>query len=116
MIKLSVAEFKWSTSEQIYPYEKSRNGRILYCKEVDFGALPNNGNKSVAHNIASLDVTKVFHYSFYWYLSGTAIIEGCYSPPGTSYIVHKILPANCYVADGENLSAYSGLFRIIYAK
>ena len=43
MIKLSVAEFKWSTSEQVWPFEKDSQGRVLYCKQSSPIVLPNNG-------------------------------------------------------------------------
>lgn len=48
------------------------NGKTIYQKSVDFGALPNNTSKSVAHNITGLDdfvnVEKIYKSSAgYWY-------------------------------------------------
>jgi len=36
MIKLSVAEFKWKTTEQVYPFEKGATGETLFCKKFTF--------------------------------------------------------------------------------
>jgi hypothetical protein len=60
MIKLAVSEFKWSSQEQVYPFEKDINGNTLYCKEVNFGAGPNSGHKLVAHSLSNYNVTKLF--------------------------------------------------------
>ena len=51
--------FQWSTSEQVWPSEKDSSGRILYCKEIAFGAMPNNGTKTKAHNIPGLVGNKI---------------------------------------------------------
>jgi hypothetical protein len=52
--------FEWSTVEQVYPFEKTSDGSTLYAIEVPFGYGPNNGVKTVAHNIpGDLDVTKL---------------------------------------------------------
>lgn len=61
MIKLGIGEgqFQWSSSEQIWPFEKALDGSVMYCKQVDFGFLPNAGQKNVAHGIVSLDDSKV---------------------------------------------------------
>ena len=50
--------FQWSTSEQVYPFEKDAAGNTLYCKIIDVGALPNAGSKTVASGLT--DVTKIF--------------------------------------------------------
>jgi len=59
MIKLSVAEFKWSANEQVYPFEKSSAGEVLYCKEVYTSSLPNNGAQDIAHGITITSTFKV---------------------------------------------------------
>jgi hypothetical protein len=66
--------FQWSASEQIWPFEKAVDGSVLYCKEVDCGAMPNNGTKSVAHNIASFPYTKVHRLeNIIWNPSGADV-------------------------------------------
>lgn len=48
---------EYSTSER--KIGKWTDGRDLYEKVVDFGALPNNTSKSVAHNISNIyEITK----------------------------------------------------------
>ena len=59
-----VEEFQWSTSEQVWPFEKGPSGQTLYAKQVDFGALPNNGTKTVNHGISSFDSSYVFKSQF----------------------------------------------------
>ena len=56
-----VEEFQWSTSEQVWPFEKTADGKTLYCKEVDFGALPNNGTKNVNHGISLSSNNQLWH-------------------------------------------------------
>lgn len=64
MIRLAGASsFTWSTSEQVYPFEKSSDGSTLYCKEIDCGAGPNAGVKDVAHNIPSHSIGNLFDIS-----------------------------------------------------
>ena len=46
-----IEEFQWSTSEQVWPFEKTSDGKTLYCKEIICGAAPENGIKQVTHNI-----------------------------------------------------------------
>jgi hypothetical protein len=46
-----VAAFEWSTSEQIYPYEKGFNGETLYCKVVSFSAAV--GWSGAAHGVTN---------------------------------------------------------------
>jgi hypothetical protein len=54
-----VAPFQWSTSEQVYPFERASDGSVLYCKEINMGALPNTGNLQVAHGISNFDPAKI---------------------------------------------------------
>ena len=63
MIKLSTTSFKWSTSEQVYPFQLADDGSPLYCKQIDMGLVPNAGIKQLSHGIPSLDLTKIFHIS-----------------------------------------------------
>jgi hypothetical protein len=49
----SIEEFQWSTNEQVWPFERGKNGETLYCKEIEFGTLPSAGIKYVAHDISA---------------------------------------------------------------
>ena len=48
-------ELSYFTTEQATG-KKWINGKTIYRKVIDFGALPNNTSKTVAHNITNIDV------------------------------------------------------------
>jgi hypothetical protein len=52
--------FRWSSSEQVYPFEVANDGSTLYCKYYDLGAMPNSGWKTIAHNIPAWTADKIF--------------------------------------------------------
>jgi len=79
--------FQWSSSEQVWPFEKDDSGNILYCKQIDCGTLPNSGNSNTSHNIPSLNTLKVHK------------VEGLvFGPTSTDYA----LPLNMTRSDGYN--------------
>jgi hypothetical protein len=110
--------FQWSSSEQVYPFEKADNGAALYCKQIDFGALPNNGSKNVAHNVPSLDKTKVYRIYGRWY--STSVNQAYVLPyvdTNSSYNVNcMVYGDNVTCSCANNLSASYAYVRIIYAK
>lgn len=63
MIKLaginSLSAFQWSTSEQVYPFEKGPAGETVYAKRINFGAAPAATSKPVNHNISSYTPSKL---------------------------------------------------------
>lgn len=67
MIRLSGAggqatAFQWSTDEQVWPFELANDGSTLYCIEFrDQGAMPNTGNKYIAHSLG--DTTNFLLYN-----------------------------------------------------
>ena len=110
MIRLN--NFIWSENEQYYPLEEAADGSDLYCKEVDFGSLPNNGTKTVAHNIDSLDPTKVHRL----YLNILFSTSEFYADHDTWVPVTSITSTNVRVSTTQNATNYSGVFRVIYKK
>lgn len=73
------------------------DGRAIYTKTVDFGALPNNTSKDVAHGITDLD--------FIISISGGAKSSQYYIPlPYATYPVSDVLQI---YADDTNISAVS---------
>jgi hypothetical protein len=60
----SIEEFQWSTSEQVWPFEKSANGSTLYCKQVNIGDMPVGGWKYVALNTPNID--RIYRQDFEW--------------------------------------------------
>jgi hypothetical protein len=53
------AAFTWSTSEQVWPYEKAVDGSTLYCRQVSIPTLPNYGTVTVT--VTGVVPTKIFH-------------------------------------------------------
>ena len=62
-VSSSISAFQWSTSEQVYALEKAKDGSDLYAKVINFGALPNNGYRLVAHGIAGFKNRNQYRYS-----------------------------------------------------
>lgn len=50
-VALVGSQYNISAAEYILPFK--RNGKTVYGKEIDFGALPNNTTKTVAHGVTA---------------------------------------------------------------
>jgi hypothetical protein len=113
-----VSAFQWSTSEQVWPFEKARDGSTLYCKEIDFGALPNNGTKSVAHNIGHNNKSSIHDFRGLIYGTGDNInpFEKGSITLLSSQIVGRMDLTNITVQDGFDWSAATAVFRVWYKK
>jgi hypothetical protein len=110
--------FQWSTSEQVYPFEKASDGSTLYCKEINFGAFPNGGNKSVAHGISGLVDNKVFNYYGMGYATGgDSAVKVPYVDTNPTYNIHMAVNSTTVVMScNGDFSTYSGIAKVIYAK
>jgi hypothetical protein len=104
--------FEWSTTEQVWPFEKDINGNTLYCKEVDLGALPNSGTKNVAHGITGLDQ---FWNTFTTWRSGAEVQIGNYGA-SSNYVIFFFNATNCVISSSFNATTYTGRTRLIYSK
>jgi hypothetical protein len=115
-ISAGTPAFQWSTSEQVYPLEKDRSGNTLYCKEIDFGALPNAGTKNVAHGISGLTSPKIFRLEFNWGIgAGQQFENGTYAA-GSQSMTPSVTTTNIQVNTNIDLSSLTGMARIIYSK
>ena len=90
------------------------DGSIVYAKLIDFGSLPNNGTKNVAHGITSLDEfvwfdARVFDGSTFWYQQGEF-----FNASSTNRT--RIDSTNIQVITSTNLSAYDAKFILYYTK
>ena len=108
-VGVGVEEFQWSEDEQVWPFERGVNGETLYCKEVNFGALPNNGTKTVAHGISNF---KTF--------DAIVVIE---ETAGNQVLVKNasvtsidVLVSTCRIVTNTNVSMFNAKFRLIYLK
>lgn len=115
----SVSSFTWSTSEQVWPFEKASDGSTLYCLQSAPIVLPNNGYSTWAHGILNLSGAKVhrFEDSIYVSAGGGSVMRLSDMNNGSNTMY-------CFV-DGdnfgfriyqENFSGYTGIIKLIYAK
>jgi hypothetical protein len=114
----AVQPFQWSTSEQVYPFEKASNGDTLYCKEINFGTFPNGGNKSVAHGISGLVDNKVFDfYGMGYATGGDSSVKVPYVDTNPTYNINmSVNSTNVVMSCNGDFSTYSGIAKVIYAK
>jgi len=107
--------FTWSSSEQVYPFEKNINGDTLYCKQMESLTLPNNGYASVAHGISNLATNKVFRIEAHKYYHdgySDANMQTIESPFFYIYVDSTVFGFRSF--DDER--AFYGIGRMIYAK
>lgn len=99
-----IAEEVYTTSEAAIG---SYNGSTLYRKTVDFGALPNNTSKDVAHNITNL--SRVVNTKAYAYRSSDGFTIGLnFSSPTLENNLNFLTNGtNIRVTSGSNFSSYA---------
>ena len=106
-----ISAFTWSTSEQVWPFEKDELGRTLYCKQLDTGALPDNGAVFTNHNISSFDHSRVFK------VYGKATYSGAsMSIIPNLYTFYSIRTTQIVIVTNANVSQYTTTTHMIYAK
>ena len=117
MVKINPSLFKWSSDEQVYPYELASDGSTLYCKEVSMGSLPSNGTLNVSHNISGLDVTADLHFlSIVRYGDRASQMPyGCWSGNSYDHIV-DVTDTQVRCTTTQNMTSYTAIARIIYKK
>jgi hypothetical protein len=113
-----IEEFQWSTSEQVWPFEKSVDGETIYCKEIDFGALPNNGTKSVSHNINLTSPNQVINQSALAYSPAGDVNPIVYvSTAGITFQIQwNVNLTSVWVRTAANWSSNTSRVRIWYIK
>ena len=92
------------------------DGKPLYRKVVDLGTFPNNAEKTVAHNIANIDViTKI--YTFGRLSNGLTISLGYYdvTAPANSITI-MCNKTNVAITTKNDRSAYTGYTILEYTK
>jgi hypothetical protein len=113
--------FQWSSSEQVYPFEKAADGSTLYCKEINFGAWPNNGTKSVPHGITwigGFDTTKLHRIEGrVWNDTATWVACIPYAHPTDGFSPATYITAtDISLYNQLDLSNWSCVIRLIYKK
>lgn len=105
--------FKYSTTEQVVG--EWINGKPIYQKTVDCGALPNSTTKNTAHGIANLD--QVVHIEGVTYSS----TSGVYEPLPRAYAgndskavcIVRVDSTNIILKTSANLSDYNSSYLIL---
>ena len=103
----------YSTSEAIIG--KWIDGRPIYRKVIDFGALPNNTHKEVAHNIADLDLV-IKLYGCAKAPNAFAVLPYVTVEDGNYQIALEITATDVVVWTDYDRSAYSGHVVVEYLK
>ena len=113
-----MVNFQWSAEEQLYPFEKTADGKALYCKEIDFGALPNNGSKEVAHNIPNFSVSQLHRTELDMIsVSASLGMSDTQYNWGTSTRTETVVkPAVVRVANERNFSDFTAKIKLYYTK
>lgn len=113
--------FQWSTSEQVWPFEKAADGSTLYCKEVSLGQFPNNGDKDVAHGISDVTANKIQSFTVRGFGNSGgndySIMLGYQTSDSSNSMMSFIYGSYIKVITAGNQSwVTSSYARIIYAK
>lgn len=108
-----ISEFQWSTSEQVWPFEKDSTGNTLYCKQINVNPTANNGWVSTAHS-TSYSKTK----TLYGVLRNTSWAGALSAVPLPIAFDGSALNGMIYVGDTfmslYTNSAYAGALAEIY--
>jgi hypothetical protein len=116
-----ISPFTWSTSEQTWPFEKGPSGETLYAKEISLGALPNSGEKDVAHGISNFNAgDDTFFLNVHMRVSSTVCRPLPYCLVDNSQLSGQIwvgiYSTYIFILDAVNYSSYTAVARIIYKK
>lgn len=95
-----------------------RDGKPIYQKCVDFGAMPNASAKYVPHGIAGIDT--LVHFEFFPYNSARTFLTMPYTVTASQYINYQtnfiVDATNIGVECGTDRSAFSGYAILQYTK
>ena len=104
-------QFKYSTDEQVVG--EWINGKPVYQKTIDFGALPNNKIKSVLHGISNLKMCVDVHGVF---TDGTTTMTIPFPSASGSTVTAGVSATEVSITTTSNRTAYSGYVYITYTK
>jgi hypothetical protein len=115
-----LGSFTWTTSEQVWPFEKHDDGSTLYAKQINFGSLPVYGTKNVAHGISNfnagndlffLDAIRKINSTYYMQIPNPRVDNMDFQ------IGHAgVTNTNVYLWSGYDYSANTAIIRMIYKK
>ena len=97
-----------------YATAENYNGKVLYTKIIDFGALPNASSKTVATNVPTSWIRRVDHVIRS--SDGKLINSPYFLADGTLVVKHLITGTGIQITTTSDYSTYNGLFKIVYTK
>ena len=104
------------TGQEVATNEKL-NGKIVYCKTVDFGVLPNNATKTVASGLpmTQIEIIKIDGAARNTTNDGTTYQLGS-STPSSNYAISCFMTAggNVQISTAVDRSDFVGIVRIYY--
>ena len=103
---------KYSTDEQIVG--EWIDGKPLYQKTVNFGALPNNTTKIVAHGISNID--KIISYDAIMFDNSNFQTLNCCWTNGNDNVRSNASKTSINIISNCNFSAYSAYVTLLYTK
>ena len=106
--------FQWKTTEQVYPFEKDSSGNTLYCKEINFGSLPNAGTKEVSHNISNFSYANVHRVVAKTNTGTNLFMHLNYS--GGNGIILFVSNTAIRIDTGADRTTWSAIIHMIYTK
>lgn len=109
-------EYKEITTGVEFETDEKHNGKIVYKKIINFGAMPNTTSKSVAHGIINgetiLDVN-VFCNNANGYFGGLVFPHIASSG---QYMEVQITTQNVFISCNKDMSNFNALVTIHYTK
>lgn len=109
-----ISEFQWSTSEQVWPFEKAIDGSTLYCRQVSIATLPNYGTVTVA--VTGVVPTKIFRIVAFKRRKVADYDTYCI-PEGTAVQQVGIQSSNTLSAySSTDATGWEGIVKLIYWK
>jgi hypothetical protein len=108
------AAFTWSTSEQVWPFEKSANGDTLYCRQVTVATLPNFG--TVTTTVTGVTPTRIFRMSAFKRRK-VSVYDTYMIPEGTAVQQVGISADNTLIIYSlPDSTGWEGIVKLIYWK
>lgn len=106
--------FQWSTSEQVWPFEKGPNGETVYAKQINVANLPNTGVSDHAIN-PSQQISELLYLHFYGGSDSWGWVPGNFPSYWNVYVLGESPPFQSVRIEAlTNVSSQSGVIKILY--
>ena len=102
--------------EEVKTNDKWIDGKPIYRKTIDIGALPNNNNKTIPHGITNLDSFMIDANHSFAFASNGSKTPLPYPNIDTSRIVVYADLTNITIQTKTDRSSYKGYITVLYTK